>query len=92
MRIVTSERQAPGRGSSQPDSPPIGQACRFGLVACGPARPTAAILTRLSATLWTLEMPSRSRRWDPTGIRDTVDNVVVTLAEQFGWTLEPIHG
>lgn len=51
-----------------------------------------ARLRRLSATLWTLEMPTRSGRWDPTGIRDTVDNVVAALAEQFGWTLEPIRG
>ena len=51
-----------------------------------------ARMRRLSATLWTLEMPSRSGRWDPTGIRDTVDKVVVTLAEQIGWTLEPSHG
>lgn len=51
-----------------------------------------ARLRRLSATLWTIEMPSRSGRWDPTGLRGTVDNVVVALTEQFGWTLEPIHG
>lgn len=64
------------------------------IIESGPdAAPFAhARLRRLTATLWTLEMPTRSGRWEPTPFRDTIDNVVTVLAEQFGWTLEPIHG
>jgi len=50
-----------------------------------------ARLRRLSATLWTLEMPSRNGRWETTGVRATVDNVIVVLTEQFSWTLEEVH-
>ena len=40
--------------------------------------------------LWLLEMPMRGNRWDRTGMRDTLDNLVEALISMFPWMLEPI--
>jgi hypothetical protein len=40
--------------------------------------------------LWLLEMPLRGSRWDRTGMRDTIDNLLETLTTMFPWMLEPI--
>lgn len=49
-----------------------------------------ARLRRDTVSLWTLEMPARGGRWEPTGLRDTSDRLVTALVEQFGWALQPI--
>ena len=40
--------------------------------------------------LWLLEMPARGNRWERTGMRDTLDNLVEALISMFPWMLEPI--
>ncbi len=39
---------------------------------------------------WLLEMPARGGRWDRTGMRDTIDNLVEALVANFPWMLEPV--
>ncbi len=40
--------------------------------------------------LWLLEMPMRGNRWDRTGMRDTLDNLVENVITMFPWMLEPV--
>lgn len=40
--------------------------------------------------LWLLEMPMRGNRWDPTGMRDTIDDLLEALVTMFPWMLEPV--
>jgi len=47
-------------------------------------------LRRINTTLWTVEMSVRGNRWEPTGMRATIDRAVLLMTEQFGWMLEPV--
>jgi len=40
--------------------------------------------------LWLLEMPTHTGRWQPTGFRGPLDDLLAALVEQFPWTLTPI--
>jgi hypothetical protein len=45
---------------------------------------------RITRQDWTLEMPARGGRWDPTGMRDTLRPLFELLVGAFGWMLTPI--
>jgi len=57
----------------------------------GPAKDPLrhARLRRETVNLWALEMAGRGGRWQPTPFRDTKDQLVLALVEQFGWVLTP---
>lgn len=40
--------------------------------------------------LWLLEMPTHTGRWQPTGIRGQLPELLHALADNFPWTLTPI--
>lgn len=40
--------------------------------------------------LWLLEMPSHTERWQPTGIRGQLSELLTALVDNFPWTLTPI--
>lgn len=40
--------------------------------------------------LWILEIADHRRRWERTGLRDTIYNLRVALVEEFPWVLEKI--
>jgi len=46
-----------------------------------------ARMARVSVHLWTLEMPTRTGRFDPTPFRDLMDNLWYLLVTSFPWTL-----
>jgi len=50
-----------------------------------------ARLRRVSVHYWTLEMPTHMGRWERTGLRDDLDNLLKALVEDFAWTLTPIE-
>ncbi len=50
-----------------------------------------ARLRRVSVHLWILEVADHTERFEPTPIRATRDQVVDTLVNDFGWTVEPIN-
>jgi hypothetical protein len=45
---------------------------------------------RVSVNYWTLEMATHMGRWEPTGMRDVLDELKTALVRDFGWTLTPI--
>jgi len=45
---------------------------------------------RDSVHLWLLEMPTHTGRWQPTGLRGPLDELLAALVEQFPWTLAPV--
>ena len=47
-----------------------------------------ARLRRETVNLWALEVVGHGARWEPTGYRDVMDQVVAALLDQFGWVLE----
>ncbi len=49
-----------------------------------------ARLRKDTVNYWKLEMPVRGGRWEPTGIRAFLDDVLETLTTDFPWTLTPI--
>ena len=51
-----------------------------------------ARLRQQTVHYWTLEMPARGGRWERTGLRDTRENLITALVEQFGWVLTPVTG
>jgi len=48
-----------------------------------------ARIRRVAVSLWTLEMASHTGRWEKTPYRALRDDIVDTLMQDFGWTLEP---
>ena len=61
-------------------------------VVSGPAEAPVphARLRQQTVHYWTLEMPTRGSRWESTGLRDTRENLITALVEQFGWVLAPV--
>jgi len=49
-----------------------------------------ARLRRVAVSLWRLEMPTRSGRWEPTPIRGPLSEVLTSLISDFGWVLEQV--
>lgn len=49
-----------------------------------------ARLRRDTVHLWLLEMPSHTGRWQPTGIRGLLSDLLAALVHDFPWTLTPI--
>ena len=49
-----------------------------------------ARLRKVGVHIWTLEMASRSR-WEPTGMRGLLKELVPLLVEVFGWVLTPFE-
>ena len=49
-----------------------------------------ARLRKDTVNYWKLEMPGHAGRWEPTGIRAFLDDVLETLTTDFPWTLTPI--
>ena len=49
-----------------------------------------ARLRRVTVHLWRLEMATHTNRWEPTPVRDLLENVLRTLLDDFGWTLAPV--
>lgn len=47
-------------------------------------------LRRDTVHLYLLELPSRGGRWEPTPLRDSIDNLIEHLVSEFPWTLAPI--
>jgi hypothetical protein len=45
---------------------------------------------RASVHLWTLECATHMGRWEKTGFRATLDELLETVATTFPWTLEKI--
>jgi len=45
---------------------------------------------RISASMWTIQMPNHRGRWEPTGINGPLDELVQTVVRDFSWTLAPI--
>ena len=45
---------------------------------------------RIAAHLWVLEMATHTGRWQPSGARGSLEPLVETLINDFGWTLSPI--
>ena len=50
-----------------------------------------ARLRRDTVHLWFLEMAVRGSRWEKTPFRDTMDELVDLLVEQFPWTIAEVH-
>lgn len=49
-----------------------------------------ARLRKDTVNYWKLEMPVHGGRWEPTGIRAFLDDVLEILVTDFPWTLTPI--
>jgi hypothetical protein len=45
---------------------------------------------RVAAHIWVLEMATHTGRWQPSGVRGTLDRLVEALINDFGWTLSRI--
>jgi hypothetical protein len=43
---------------------------------------------RVAVSLWTLEMPTHTNRWERTPYRATLDALVSKLVIEFPWTIE----
>ncbi len=43
---------------------------------------------RLSASMWQLEMPTHTARWQPTPFRASLEALVRKVVEEFSWTIE----
>ena len=50
-----------------------------------------ARLRHVTVHYWTLEVATHTGRWEPTPIRDTMDNVLAILVDSFGWTLTAVE-
>ena len=48
-----------------------------------------ARLRRVTGSLWRLEMPTSSSRWELTPFQDQLKVLLQMLVEQFPWTLAP---
>lgn len=48
-----------------------------------------ARLRRETVHLWRMDLAGRSGRWEATPLRDTTENLITALVEQFGWVLTP---
>jgi len=48
-------------------------------------------LRHVTVHYWTLEVATHTGRWEPTPIRDTMDNVLAILVDSFGWTLTAVE-
>ena len=42
---------------------------------------------RVAAHIWELEMATHTGRWQPSGVRGTLERLVEMLINDFGWTL-----
>jgi len=49
-----------------------------------------ARLRHVTVQYWTLEMATHMGRFQPTGLRGLLDDVLDALVHDFGWTLTPI--
>jgi len=49
-----------------------------------------ARLRRVTKQWWTLEMPTHTGRWQKTPLRAPRNEVLDTLINSFGWTLQPV--
>ena len=49
-----------------------------------------ARLRRATSLLWKLEIATHAGRWEPTGIRAPLKDMIRVLVEDFPWILEPI--
>jgi hypothetical protein len=49
-----------------------------------------ARLRRDTVHLWLLEMPTHVGRWQPTGLRAPLDELLTALVDDFPWTLASI--
>ena len=45
---------------------------------------------RVAAHLWILEVASHTGRWQPSGLRGRLGELLQALIETFGWVLTPI--
>jgi len=61
-------------------------------VESGPQRDPVphARFRRDTVHLWLLEMPSHTGRWQPTGLRGQLSELLAALVDQFPWTLTEI--
>jgi hypothetical protein len=50
-----------------------------------------ARLRRVTVQYFQLKMATHTGRWEPTPFRDTLDNVLPMLTDNFGWVLTPVH-
>ena len=50
-----------------------------------------ARLRRVTSDLWQLEMATHTGRWQPTPINSSLQDVINTLIQDFGWTLQAIE-
>ena len=49
-----------------------------------------ARLRRDTVHLWLLEMATHRGKWERTPVRASLEDVVATLMDDFGWTLTPV--
>jgi len=49
-----------------------------------------ARLRHVTVQYWTLEMAAHTGRWEATGLRGLLDEVLDALVHDFGWTLTPV--
>ncbi len=63
------------------------------VIESGPSKDAVkhARLRRVTVQYWTLEMATHTGKWQPTGLRDVMDEVVDKLVQDFGWTLTAIE-
>lgn len=45
---------------------------------------------RVAVHLWVLEIATHTGRWQPSGMRGRLDELLKVLVETFGWVLTPI--
>ena len=50
-----------------------------------------ARLRRVTAQWWTVEMPTRAGRWEPTPIRAPLQEAISSLVTDYPWVLTPIR-
>lgn len=48
-------------------------------------------LRRDTVQYWTLEVATHTGRWEKTGIRGTVEQLLETLVTEFPWTVAPVE-
>jgi hypothetical protein len=49
-----------------------------------------AQLRRVAVSIWELHMPTHRGRWENAHVRGLLNDVLTTLVDDFGWTLEAI--
>jgi hypothetical protein len=49
-------------------------------------------LTRDTVQLWLLDIADHQGRWERTGERATLEDLITLVVDNFPWTLQPIHG